>query len=223
MVTGPRGEVLTDLFESRTGPSESELQAVISAVEKGRTDRGGSLLGSFNIGYVVLQRGPGAYRWLSQADLAVARDNPDEEHLLLSNQDVLARAGVYEEVPSVVSAIDRKDPALIQGTPPPPRENAEQQGSARYRAELEPGGGVVLLTETYDDRWQARLDGLELERTEAGWANAFELPAGRGGELVLSYPRSGAHTIGLIVLALAWIVVLGGAFSRASGARRARR
>ena len=223
MVTGPRGEVLTDLFESRTGPSESELQAVISAVEKGRTDRGGSLLGSFNIGYVVLQRGPGAYRWLSQADLAVARDNPDEEHLLLSNQDVLARAGVYEEVPSVVSAIDRKDPALIQGTPPPPRENAEQQGSARYRAELEPGGGVVLLTETYDDRWQARLDGRELERTEAGWANAFELPAGRGGELVLSYPRSGAHTIGLIVLALAWIVVLGGAFSRASGARRARR
>ncbi|HJR45967.1 MAG TPA: glycosyltransferase [Actinomycetota bacterium] len=222
-VTGPRGEVLTDLFETRTGPSESELQAVISAVEEGRTDRGGSLLGAFNIGNVILQRGPGAYRWLSQADLAVARDNPAEEYLLLENDDVLARAGIYEELPSVVSAIDRRDPALIRGTQPPPRENAEQQGSARYRAELESGRGVVFLAEAHDPRWRARLDGETLERVEAGWANGFELPPG-GGDLVLSFPRSTANTASFVVLGLAWIVILGAAFSRAAPhPRRTRR
>lgn len=213
IVTGPRGEVLTDLFETRQGRAEDELQSVISAVEQGRTDRGGNLLGAFNIGYVVLQRGPGADRWLSQADLAVARNNPEEQYLLLSNQEALSRAGIYEEVPSIVSAIDQRDPSNIAAALPPPRENAEQVTSSRFRADLESGGGVVFLAETYDPRWEARMSGVELDRTDAGWGNAFELPAG-GGQLSVTFPRSTAQLSWLLVLALAWIVVVGAAFSR---------
>ena len=213
IITGPRGEVLTDLFESRLGPSEEELQSVVSAVEQGRTDRGGNLLGAFNIGYVVLQRGPGAHRWLSQADLAVARNNPEEQYLLLSNQEALSRAGIYEEVPSIVNAIDARDPSNIAAALPPPRENAEQVNSSRFRAELEQGSGVVFLAESYDERWEAHLSGEQLERTDAGWGNAFELPS-NGGQLLLTFPRSTAQIIWLMVLALAWIVVVGAAFSR---------
>lgn len=218
IITGPRGEVLTDLFESRLGPSEDELQSVISAVEQGRTDRGGNLLGAFNIGYVVLQRGPGAHRWLSQADLAVARNNPEEQYLLLANQEALARAGIYEEVPSIVRAIDQRDPSNIAAALPPPRENAEQVNSSRFRAELEQGSGVVFLAESYDERWEARLAGEELERTDAGWGNAFELPS-NGGQLLLTFPRSTAQIIWMLVLALAWIVVVGAAFSRSQRTR----
>lgn len=218
IITGPRGEVLTDLFESRLGRSEEELQSVISAVEQGRTDRGGNLLGAFNIGYVVLQRGSGAHRWLSQADLAVARNNPEEQYLLLANQEALSRAGIYEEMPSIVSAIDERDPSNIAAALPPSRENAEQVNSSRFRAELEQGAGVVFLAESYDERWKAYLSGEELERTEAGWGNAFELPS-NGGQLLLTFPRSNAQVIWLIVLALAWIVVVGAAFSRSHRAR----
>ena len=221
MVTGPRGEVLTDLFESRVGTSEDELQSVISAVEQGRTDRGGNLLGAFNIGYVVLERGPGAHRWLSQADLAVARNNPEEQYLLLSNQETLARAGIYEEVPSIVSAIDQRDPSNIAAALPPPRENAEQVTSSRFRAELEQGAGVVFLAETFDERWEARLAGEELQRAEAGWGNAFQLPD-EGGQLSLTFPRSTGQLISLLILALAWIVVVGAAFSRSQRKTRTR-
>lgn len=213
MVTGPRGEVLTDLFESRAGRSEEELQSVISAVEQGRTDRGGNLLGAFNIGYVVLQRGPGAHRWLSQADLAVVRNNPEEQYLLLSNQEALSRAGIYEQLPSIVTAIDERDPSNIAAALPPPRENAEQVTSSRFRADLESGTGVVFLAETYNERWEARLAGEELERVEAGWGNAFEL-SGDEGQLVLVFPRSTTQLVWLLLVGFAWVIVLGAAFSR---------
>ncbi len=214
MVTGPRGEVLSDLFESRVGPSEDELQSVISSVEQGRTDRGGSLLGAFNIGYVVLERGPGAYRWLSQADLAVARDNPEEQYLLLANNEALARAGVYDELPSVVAAIDSRDPAVITGDVPATREDAEQVTSARYEADVEQGAGLLFLAEAEHVGWRATVAGEPLERAEGGWGNAFELPAGQQGRLVVSFPHRNARTAVLFVLALAWIVVVGAAFSR---------
>lgn len=221
MVTGPRGEVLTDLFESRVGSAEDELQSVISAVEQGRTDRGGNLLGAFNIGYVVLERGPGAHRWLSQADLAVARNNPKEQYLLLSNEEALSRAGIYEKVPSIVAAIDQRDPSNIAAAVPPPRENAAQVTSSHFRAELEQGAGIVFLAESFDERWEARLAGEELERVDGGWGNAFELPD-NGGQLALVFPRSTGQLIWLLVLALAWFVVAGAAFSRSHRRSRSR-
>ncbi|MDP9069407.1 MAG: glycosyltransferase [Actinomycetota bacterium] len=222
-ITGARGELMTDLFESPAGPAESEVQAVIAAVEQGRTDRGGSLLGAFNVGYVVLERGPGAHRWLSQADLAVARDNPEERYMLLANREVLPRAGVFEELPTIISVVAERDPAVNRGIVSPPRENAERVGPARYLADLERGEGVVFLAESHDPRWQGDLDGLPLERVDAGWGNGFALPEGGGGEGVLSisYRRSVSETAALGVLALAWIVIVGAAFSRNPRDRRA--
>jgi GT2 family glycosyltransferase len=218
MVTGPRGEVLTDLFESRSGLSELELQGVISAVEQGRTDRAGSLLGAFNIGYVVLERSAGAHRWLNQADLAVARDNPEEAYVLLANPEAVTRAGIYEELPSIIAAIDERDPSNITSDIAPPRENASQVSSSRYRADVEEGEGVVFLAEAFDERWSATIDGQVLEREEGGWGNAFEL-SGAGGELVIRYPADPSMIAWLAGLALAWVIIVGAAFSRRTKTR----
>lgn len=223
MVTGPRGEVLTDLFEVRTGPAEDDLQAVISSIEQGRTDRGGALLGAFNIGYVILQRGPGSHRWSNQADLAIARDNPEEQYVLLGNPEVLSRAGVYEEMPSVVEAIEERDPALISGSAPPARENASQRSPGLFEASLETGSGAVFLAEAQHDDWEAEIGGESLERVEAGWGNGFQVPPGTAGELTLEFPRSLGRSIQLIVLLLVWMLVLAAAFSRTSGPRGSRR
>jgi hypothetical protein len=70
------------------------------------------------------------------------------------------------------------------------------------------------VTEAHDEGWRATVDGAELERTHAGWANGFELSDGDEGRVVVSYPRPLGHWVWLLVMALVWIVVLGGAFSR---------
>lgn len=220
MVTGPRGEVLSDLFEDRSGPSDDELRAVIASVEEGTTDRGGALLGAFNIRYVVLERGPGAHRWLSQGDLAVARSGEDEEYVLLANQDALTRAGVYEELPAVVDAIERNEEAVLTETLAIPRENAAQVAPARFEAELRPGEGLVFLAESEHDGWVASIDGRRLDRVDAGWGNGFALMEQDEGRLEISYPRPLGQTIFTIVLGLAWIVTIGAAFSRRGRAQR---
>lgn len=223
VVTGPRGEVLSDLFEDRTGPSDDELRAVIASVEEGRTDRGGALLGAFNIRYVILERGPGAYRWLSQGDLAVKRSGPEERYVLLENQDALTRAGVYGELPEVVRAIDMDEESLIADRLAVPRENAIQVSPNQFEADLGRGEGMVFLAESFDDGWTASVGDRSLQRVRAGWGNGFAVAGSDEGRLALSYPRSPAQTILMIVMGLAWIVVVGAAFSRrARPARRSR-
>ena len=220
MVTGPRGEVLSDLFEDRAGPSDDELRAVIASVEEGSTDRGGALLGAFNIRYVVLEKGPGAHRWLSQGDLAVARSGEEEDYVLLANQTALTRAGVYADVPSVVQAIEEDEEALLTEAIAVPRENAQQVTASRFEANLQQGDGVLFLAESHDDRWRASVDGEALERVEAGWGNGFALGPQDTGVLRVTYPRTAGQTIFMIVLALAWIVTVGAAFSRKGRQRR---
>lgn len=219
MITGPRGEVLSDLFEDRTGHSDDELRAVIASIESGSTDRGGALLGAFNIRYVVLERGPGAHRWLSQGDLAVARSGEDEDYVLLANQIALTRAGVYQELPAVVEAIESNEEALLTEGVAIPRENANQVGPSRFEADLQQGNGVLFLAESESDGWRASIDGEPLERVEAGWGNGFALGQSDDGSLRISFRRPVNQTIFMIVMALAWIITVGAAFSR-KGRRR---
>ena len=220
MVTGPRGEVLSDLFEDRTGHSDDELRAVIASIEQGSTDRGGALLGAFNIRYVVLERGPGAHRWLSQGDLAVARSGEEEDYVLLANQVALTRAGVYQDLPDVVEAIESDEEALLTEGVAVPRENASQVAPSKFEADLQQGNGTLFLAESQHEGWRASVDGRALERVDAGWGNGFALGEGDDGALRISFSRPVSQTIFMIVLALAWIVTVGGAFSR-QGRRRA--
>jgi GT2 family glycosyltransferase len=219
MVTGPRGQVFSDLFENTSGDAGRQLDRVIASVEEGATDRGGSLLGAFNVRFVVLQRSSGAARWLSQRDLALIRSEP--EYLLLENRERLDRAAVYEEVPGLLEAISRGDPVLARGGFQAERREAVQESASEYVAEDVDGPSFAVLAEKQDPGWEATLDGDELEPVDGGWANVFEIPGGESGRLTIAHPRTVSDIAWLVAVALAWGVVVSAAFARTpSPARR---
>ena len=218
MITGSRGESVVDLFEKTSNTSDAELENVIASIEAGDTDVGGTLLGTFNVRFVVLDRAPGAHRWLAQRDLALIRS--ERGYVLLENLERIDRAAVYSEVPSYLEAVAKRDPTLITGDLPVPVETLSQSAASRYVSERDvTGPGSVVLAESYDPRWVAKIDGEPLERVDAGWANAFVVPAGTEGHLDVRYPRSVRDIVWLLVIGLAWIVVLGGSFSGRRGQR----
>ena len=213
MITASRGESVVDMFEKPDTSAHDELENVIASVEAADTDVGGSLLGSFNVRYVVLDRDPGAYRWLAQRDLALVRSEPG--YMLLENLFRVDRAALYPEIPSHLEAVAQRDPTLIAGEIRQPTKSLDQSAASRYISDGDVSGpGEVLLAESFDPRWEASVDGVPLERIDAGWANGFALPEGEEGKLVVQYPRSLRDIVWLLAIGLAWVVVLGGAFSR---------
>lgn len=212
--TGPRGQVLSDLFERRAGRAEQQLQRVIQSIEQGTTDRGGALLGAFNVHVVVLDAANERVdAWLGQRDLKLVRTEP--EYLLFVYDQFLARAGVFSDLPLYVQGVSAEDPGITTAAPEVPLDALNQHTPSRYRDSRVPGDGVVFVAEERDPGWQARFRGEPLERAPGGWGNAFKLPGGKQqGALEVSYPRSLGRALVLFAATLAWLAVLGAAFSR---------
>lgn len=211
-LTGSRGHVLSDLFTRGTGSGQEALDRVIASITEGTTDRGGRLLGAFNIRYVVLDRAPGVHRWLNQRDLALVRDQPD--FILLQNENELRRAALYNELPLYVRGLDGSgiDAGTQQGEIE--RSDAEQRSPSVFVADHASGPGVVFVAETADDGWQASVGERDLDAIPGGWGNAFEVPTNVEGKLEIRYARTAAYYFWLSVIPLMWIVAIGGAFSR---------
>jgi GT2 family glycosyltransferase len=217
-VTGPRGQMLTELFERRLGLAASELRKVVSSIDQGATDRGGGLLGAFNIRYVVLERGDSA-DWLTQRDLALVRSEGD--YYLFENRELLPRAGVYDRLPAYVEAVEdvTASPSIRQ------REGRlavlSRFDLTRYAVERTTGSGVAFLAERGHPSWEAEAGGVPLARVPGGWGNAFLLPEG-SEDLVIESRRSPTDMLWLVALALAWIVVVGASFSKARERKKTR-
>jgi hypothetical protein len=211
-LTGPRGHVLSDLFGRSTGPGNQALDRVLASITEGTTDRGGRLLGAFNVRYVVLERAAGVHRWFNQRDLALVRDQPD--YILLQNESELHRAALYNELPVYVRGLGEANPALTSESTEIERLAAEQRSASLYVSDHASGPGVVFLAETHDDGWKATIGDTELSAIDGGWGNAFELPTAVDGPLDIRYPRDGSDYLWLVAVPLMWIVALGGAFSR---------
>lgn len=212
LVTGVKGQVIADLFESHSEDAEQQLGRVIASVEEGSTDRAGTLLGAFNIHFVVLERTAEAEPWLAQRDLALVRS--EDGYMLLKNDSPLPRAGLYSGIPSYVTAIDRGDPSVITRNREVEITQLVQRGASEYTAKGVVSPGTIFLAESADDGWQASIDGESLESVEGGWGNAFVVPEGRRGDLVVSYPRPLSGYLWLLAVMLAWIVVVGSSFSK---------
>jgi hypothetical protein len=211
-VTGARGQVLANLFERRGGPGDVQLRRVIDSVATGATDRGGALLGAFNIHFVVLERSEETRPWLGQRDLGVVRSEPD--YLVLRNDSYLARAALYPELPNRVEALQASDPFLSVSPETTAIETLHQESPGSFSSGDVSTAGTVFVAESTDDGWGATLDGEQLNRADAGWGNAFESPAGGSGRLEVSYRRGLGRLLWLVGLFIAWIVVVGASFSR---------
>jgi len=206
-LTGPRGPVLSDLFMAQSGEASERLERVIASVEEGTTDRGGTLLGAFNVAYVVVERGPGASAWLDQRDLAIVRTESD--YYLMTNEDWLPKAGVYEGLPPVVEAIEEVDTSLIPATLPVGIARVAQRSASRYEIDDPPAGGTVFLAEAGDDSWTSNAG----RSIDGGWGNAWRFDEARDA-LVLRYSRPLSGYLWLFAIGLAWVVVIGASFSR---------
>lgn len=218
LLTGPRGQAMTDLYARQSGTADDVLDDVIESIEVGDTDLGGALLATFNVEFVVIEPAEGASRWLAQRDLALIRTEPT--YYVLQNQVVMPRAGAYEEAPPVIEAVAEgktesvAPPADSEEVVDPRPVFARRSSYGSYAARDVSGPGSVWLSERGDSAWTARVGDSALQRSEGGWGNAWTIPADASGTLVIEYPRSGGRLLLNTVVVLAWAVAVGAAFSR---------
>jgi hypothetical protein len=209
LVTTSGGRVLSDVFASPAGRGAAALEGVTASVEQGTSDVAGRALGAFNVRFVVVERAPGATRWLDQRDLALVRSS--EDFVLLENGAPLERAAAYTALPRYVRVLATGDSSLAAGPPAETIAEAARRSTSAYTAPQARGPGIVWLAETRDGGWRASVDGVALARAGGGWGNAFSLPADADGRLSVEYRRSASDVAWLVGFALLWIVVLGAA------------
>jgi hypothetical protein len=218
-VTGSRGQVMSDQFERVTGSGWSRMKGVIDSVERGDTDRAGALLSAFNVHFLILQRGDVDDGWLDQRDLAIVRTETD--YLVLENQRFLPRAGLYNDIPSFVEAIDKADPTLARSEDELSLGSLDAKSASNYEDPQAAGPGVAFLAETADPSWEGQFKDEKIDRIDTTWGNAFDVPGGEG-KLEVQYPRSTMSLLLLLGVGLGWIVVLGASFSNRRGGPRVR-
>jgi hypothetical protein len=170
------------------------------------------LLGAFNVRYVLVERSPGAFRWLSQKDLSLAQTQ--DRYLILHNDATLDRAALYNDLPLYVRALAESDAALAARRPEIARHDVPQRTTSSYAFDDASGPGTVFLAENADPGWRATIDGAELDRASGGWGNAWTIPARVDGQLRIVYPRSVGDILWLIYVFLIWGVLIGAAFTR---------
>ena len=219
-LTDARGPELNDLFAGTSGEGTARLSEIVASIEAGETDRAGSLLGSFNIRFVIVDLDARTRPWEAQRDLALIRR--EDDFFVFRDDSALDRAAVYEELPQYVAAIEREDPTLASGESPTERSSFSRESVWRYSAARVSSPGVAFLAETNHENWSARRGGETLERIGSGWGNAFELPSGDDAAVTIEFPRSLVDYAWLIALPLLWLFMIGAAFpSRRAQKRKA--
>ncbi|MFD7547795.1 alpha-(1-_3)-arabinofuranosyltransferase family protein [Streptomyces sp. NPDC059578] len=81
------------------------------------------------------------------------------------------------------------------------------------RRKVTVGSGAVSYLTTYEninDGWKATLNGKELSPVRLdGWQQGFEVPAGEGGEVTLTYEPARTYEIGLVLSGAALLALIG--------------
>lgn len=207
-VTGPDGQTL--LGWARQSPAEARdaLGQVVGNIVQARTHRGGELLRSFNIGWVVVRKGPLADQLVEQ----LARQGD------LASR-VTDQAALFEGPPPAPAGM-----ILAQAPPTTADLLTAEAGPSALHGDL-PGvagrverPGVVVLPMPADEAWQASAGGQVLQPAAAfGWAQAFTLPEGARGDLVVSYSGQRNRDLALmaeLILVLAMLATLARPTSR---------
>jgi len=139
------------------------------------------------------------------------------DYILMENEGRVARAGLYQDFPISVRAVEEADPAVTAAEAELELESLEPNGPNSYYDEDASGPGLVFLAEANHPGWEAKLGGQPLPRVHEGWGNAFELPSDRRGPLAVTFDAPPTHVAWHVWVAVAWIVVVGASFSRRRG------
>jgi len=218
-LTDSRGLEMNDLFAAQSGEGTRRLREIIDLIHTGETDRAGSLLGSFNIRFVIVDLDSGTRPWEGQRDLALIRR--ESGFFVFQDDSSLDRAAVYGALPPYIAAIAEEDPTLASAEPPARHTILARESPWRYLAARGSTPGVAFLAETRSEGWTATSGGEELERIQAGWGNAFEVSTGDETPLLIEFSRSLIDYAALVALPLLWLFMIGAAFpSRRSEKRK---
>ena len=209
VLSGPEGPLIDEIYADESSAGATALQRSIAAIEQGATDRGGRLLGAFNIRFVVMGSGAPDRAWLRQRDFGVVRS--ESEYSLLENHADLPRGGIYAALPAGA----RLQPERLATAARAELEAAlEPRGPARLELQSARGPAVAWLAENRSPGWRARWGERDLEAVGDAWGNAFRLPAGFEDEFVVSHSRTVGDYLWFVGVGVAWLAVLGAATAR---------
>jgi GT2 family glycosyltransferase len=202
-VTGPNGRTLTADARPSSASAEKAVEGIVTDVMESRTHRAGTLLRTFNIGFVVVRPGPDAARISDQ----LARQGDLESQ-------VTDQAGLYAgpgPAPGglLVSGDVPDRPEELLAAPAAPKALG---GRLPHPAGDVTGPGTILLPMPADAGWRATVGGTTLRPgTTFGWSQSFRVPDGASGRLSVDYKGQRTRTfavIGEIVLILLGLAML---------------
>lgn len=207
-VTGPEGQTLLEWARQAPAGARASLGDIVGDVVGARTHHAGELLRAFNIGWVVVREGPQAERLARlvarQGDLA---------------SRVTSQAALFEgPAPAPAGMHLAEAPPTVADLLTAPAGPSALHGDLPGVAGTVQGPGAVVLPMPTDDAWQASAGGQRLEPVTAfGWAQAFTLPEGVSGDLVVAYGGQRNRDLALIaelILVLAMLATLARPTSR---------
>ncbi|MCC7076067.1 MAG: glycosyltransferase family 2 protein [Acidimicrobiia bacterium] len=199
----PGGPSLQDLWMPRTTDGAARLADDMALTAAGRVPFAGRLLAAYSVRYIAVGRGEDELvRTLTDAlDLTLQQE--DDSGILFENKSWRPQVAGTE---SEVSAASRS-PAEEASTPPPPASSGwEFDPPSTWKGKTDTH---VRARVTYDGSFRLETDGEEIEPEKAGgWAMQFATAPDQDARLVLD--AGPLRTIVVVIIALVWIVTLGG-------------
>jgi hypothetical protein len=204
--------------------ADAALTATLRLIREGTTQRAGRLLAPFGVHWVVVVVDRGAARIDGtatdpnliealgrQLDLAAKRVDPSL--LVFENTSVLIGPVVLDrpELRALVRAPDNALADALQATDVTGRlTRLAPSGRAASAGDVSaPDGAVVLVAERDDSSWEGSLDGRPLEHQRVfGWAQAFVLPPGSRGRVVLQPAGGGLRALAVLVQVVLWCAAI---------------
>ena len=148
----------------------------------------------------------------------VARTCTASSQRLTSGPNRLSLARTAWALPAAVT-LTRTGASLAGPFLPAGTTTVRSWGSTARRVQVNsPGRSVLVVHENYNTGWRASVHGHRLQAVEVdGWQQAFVVPAGTDGTVVLDYGPQRTFDVGLVVGLLAALLVVAFALLRRPG------
>ncbi|WP_156252414.1 glycosyltransferase [Pseudactinotalea terrae] len=191
---------LADLDRTEIDPVTDSLRTIVAGLATGTLSGAADALAGHAVGVVVVPP-------LDSAVTGSTSDDVGRDRLIALLDSVRGLERVTENDSGVVWRVSTEETAvgrvlLVAADGTTTRVPADVVG-VRTELPATEGAATLVLAERPDAGWHAWLDGDQLRAVTHGWQQAFEVPAGVSGELVVRYDDP---------LATPWRIVIGFTF-----------